>query len=216
MLLPDSPFGFVIIDDPVQAMDPGKIDGLARVLEKTARRRQVVVFTHDERLPESVRRMQIAATVVEVNRRAGSAVECRPTRDPVTQYLDDARALTLTDDIPSNAVARAVPLFCRLSIEAACAEVVRRRRLGGGEPHAAVEEALLSARTLLQKLALALFDDRDRAGHVMRRANEQWGPKAGNAIADANRGTHEGFTVEHLAVLIEGATRVTERVRDLE
>ncbi len=87
VLLPDSPFGFVIIDDPVQAMDPGKIDGLARVLEKTARRRQVVVFTHDERLPESVRRMQIAATVVEVNRRAGSAVECRPTRDPVTQYL---------------------------------------------------------------------------------------------------------------------------------
>ena len=47
----DSPFGFVVIDDPVQAMDPAKVDGLARVLSSVARSRQVVVFTHDDRLP---------------------------------------------------------------------------------------------------------------------------------------------------------------------
>ncbi len=33
VLLPESPFGFVVIDDPVQAMDPGKVDGLAHVLQ---------------------------------------------------------------------------------------------------------------------------------------------------------------------------------------
>ena len=215
VLLQDSPFGFVIIDDPVQAMDPGKVDGLARVLERTARKRQVVVFTHDERLPESVRRLQVAATVIEVNRRAGSAVECTPTRDPIKQYLDDARALTLTDDIPPDAAARAVPLFCRLSIEAACTETVRRRRLGRGERHADVEAALLSARTLLQKLALAMFDDRDRAGDVMHRANERWGRWAGDAIAEANRGTHAGTTVDQLAALIDGTARVADRARGL-
>jgi ABC-type hemin transport system ATPase subunit len=30
--LPASPFRFLVIDDPVQAMDPAKVDGLARVL----------------------------------------------------------------------------------------------------------------------------------------------------------------------------------------
>ena len=30
--------------------------------------------------------------------------------------------MALTDDIPAAAAARAVPLFCRLSIEAACTE----------------------------------------------------------------------------------------------
>ena len=215
VLLPDSPFGFVIIDDPVQAMDPGKVDGLARVLEMAARRRQVVVFTHDERLPESVRRLQIPAAVIEVNRRAGSVVECRPTRDPVTQYLEDARALALTDDIPARAAARAVPLFCRLSIEAACTEAVRRRRIGRGESHSGVEETLSGARTLLQKLALALFDDPGRAGDVMRRANDHWGRNAGDAISTVNRGTHEGIATSHLAGLIESTGRVADRARRL-
>ncbi|WP_256668704.1 hypothetical protein, partial [Nocardia cyriacigeorgica] len=41
----DSPFRFVMIDDPVQAMDPAKVDGLARVLATVAWTRQVVVFT---------------------------------------------------------------------------------------------------------------------------------------------------------------------------
>ena len=63
--------------------------------------------------------------------------------------------MALTDDIPARAAARAVPLFCRLSIEAACTEAVRRRRIGRGESHSGVKETLLGARTLLQKLALA-------------------------------------------------------------
>ena len=56
--LPESPFRFVVIDDPVQSMDPAKVDGLARVLAEPPRDRQVVVFTHDDRLPEAVRRLQ--------------------------------------------------------------------------------------------------------------------------------------------------------------
>jgi ABC-type lipoprotein export system ATPase subunit len=56
--LDESPFRFIVVDDPVQSMDPSKVDGLARVLERAARARQVVVFTHDDRLPE-VRRRRI-------------------------------------------------------------------------------------------------------------------------------------------------------------
>lgn len=209
-LLPESPFGFVVIDDPVQAMDPGKVDGLARVLDMAARTRQVVVFTHDERLPESIRRLQIHADVVEVTRRAESVVECRKTRDPVKQYLHDARSLIRTDDLPAGAAARAAPLYCRLALEAACTEVVRRRRIGRGEAHAAVAEVLTEARTLLQKLALALFDDAGRAGDVMERINRQWGSRAGDAVARSNRGSHAPVPLgetEDLVAKTEGTTR---------
>ena len=68
--LPTSPFRFVMIDDPVQAMDAARIDGLARVLEAVARSHQVVVFTHDERLPAACRHLGIAARVLEVTRGA--------------------------------------------------------------------------------------------------------------------------------------------------
>ena len=191
VLLPESPFGFVVIDDPVQAMDPGRVDGLARVLSTVAQERQVVVFTHDERLPESVRRQQIPAHVIEVVRRLGSEVACRTIRDPVTQYLSDAHALLQTDDLPPSAAARAVPLFCRLAMESACTEVVRRRRIGRGEPHADTDEVLNDARTLMPKLALALFDDAARSGEVLARINRSdrgWA----DAVRWANRATHEG------------------------
>ena len=58
----------------------------------------------------------------------------------------------LTSDLPPATAVRAVPLYCRLSLEAASTEVVRRRRIGRGKAHAGVEEVLTDARTLLQKL----------------------------------------------------------------
>ena len=80
--LPESPFRFVVIDDPVQSMDPARVDGLARALEETARTRQVIVFTHDERLPEAVRRLGIESRMFMVTRRPGSVVEVRKSLDP--------------------------------------------------------------------------------------------------------------------------------------
>ena len=212
-LLPESPFGFLLIDDPVQAMDPSKVDGLARVLERVAQERQLIVFTHDERLPESVRRQQIEAHVIEVSRRANSVVECRPIRDPVGQYLDDARALALTDDIPPDAAAVAVATFCRMAIEAACSEVVRRRRIGGGEPHADCEEALVRARTLIQKLALALFNDVQRGSDVMPHIDQRLGKRQADLVREVNRGSHQGVSVARLQQMVFDAGGLTEQVR---
>ena len=65
------PFRFIVIDDPVQSMDPAKVEGLARLLARVGRTRQVVVFTHDDRLPEAIRRLQLPATIWES--RAGKA-----------------------------------------------------------------------------------------------------------------------------------------------
>src|SRR5690606_2206423 len=91
--LPESPFRFIAIDDPVQSMDPSRVDGLARVLADAAKARQVLVFTHDDRLPEAVRRLGLPATVLGVTRRVRSVVEVHESADPVLGYLDDARAV---------------------------------------------------------------------------------------------------------------------------
>lgn len=51
VMLEESPFRFIVIDDPIQAMDPARVDGLAKVFADVAKDRQLLVFTHDDRLP---------------------------------------------------------------------------------------------------------------------------------------------------------------------
>jgi len=180
--LPESPFRFIVIDDPVQSMDPSRVDGLARVLETASADRQVVVFTHDDRLPEAVRRLDIAAEIVEVTRRDASVVELRRALDPVGRYLEDALAVAGTADLPSSAAARVVPGLCRLALEAACMEVVRRRRLSRGEPNGEVEQALGQAERLLQLMAMALFDDVGRSADVLARVKREAGAPLAEAL----------------------------------
>lgn len=187
----ESPFRFMVIDDPVQSMDPAKVDGLARVLAGAASDRQVIVFTHDERLPEATRRLGLNATVLEVTRRPESVVDVRVALDPVERYVDDARALVRSEDVPAQVVERVVPGFCRHALEAACVQAIRRRRLGAGSSHAEVEEALRRCTTLTTFLALALFDDETKGSQVLTSINNRFGGRAGDAVKLANKGVHE-------------------------
>jgi recombinational DNA repair ATPase RecF len=187
--LDESPFRFVVIDDPVQSMDPARVDGLARVLEDTARTRQVIVFTHDNRLPEAVRRLRIPAIIHEVMRRGQSAVEVREALTPVQAYLDDARALVRTTDLPDAVRRRIIPGFCRLAIEAALTSRITRRAAAQGQSPAAAAEAVAGCTTTMMLAALALFDDRARGGDVLARLN-QWGRWAGDAFQACRTGAH--------------------------
>ena len=188
----ESPFGFIVIDDPVQSMDPSRVDGLARVLEGASKTHQVVVFTHDDRLPEAARRLGIEARITEVHRRQNSMVELRESQHPVTTYIEDAFTLAKTKDLPKNVAQQVVPGFCRSAIEAACIEVVRRRRLRKGAPHTEVEDLLVREGKLRNLLALALFDDPNQAGGVTGRLNRDFGKKAGDTFLAVNKGAHEG------------------------
>jgi recombinational DNA repair ATPase RecF len=194
--LPVSPFGFVIVDDPVQAMDPARVEGLARVLDETAKHRQVVVFTHDDRLPEAVSRLQIEAEMVEVMRRGNSVVEVRTKREPVDAYLQDARALMSTarkGGVPEEVVVRVVPGFCRAALEASCIEVIRRRRLAKGERHADVEALLEASRTLNKLMSLVLFDDPERAGENITTIRNKWKDDAAEVFKSCQSGAHGSF-----------------------
>jgi hypothetical protein len=79
-----------------------------------------------------------------------------------------------------------VPGLCRLGLEAACMEVVRRRRLGRGEPHAEVERQLAEA-GLTELAALALHDDRARAGEVLDRVAKEAGAPLAEALAQCDQ-----------------------------
>ena len=190
--LPESPFRFIVIDDPVQSMDPSRVDGLARVLQQAAQSRQVLVFTHDDRLPEAIRRLDIAATIIEVTRGEGSRVATRRALDPVARYVDDAMALAYTDDLPAEVARRVVPGLCREAIEAACMEAIRRRRIGRGEPHAEVEALLARITSTKALTALALFDDEKRAGDVLPHLNKQ-SRESADTFRAVNEGSHDAL-----------------------
>jgi AAA domain len=199
--LDESPFRFAVIDDPVQAMDPAKVDGLARVLHRAARTRQIVVFTHDDRLPEAIRRLRLDATMLHVDRRARSAVDVRVSRSPIQRYLDDARGYAKPGRVPPAVQARVVPGFCRNAVEAAAANIVRRHAVETGTSLDEADEALIEARTLRETLALALFGDAGRQGDVGNEVRQRFGPPAATLVTALNRGAHEGLdatTLKHL------------------
>lgn len=206
--LPESPFRFVVIDDPVQSMDPARVDGLARVLEKAAQNRQVIVFTHDDRLARSCRLLGIDAKVVEVTRRAESVVELRAGHDPVNRYCNDAWAIAKSDDLDPETAARTVGVFCRLAIEAACTEAVTRRRLAAGERYEAIEEMLESAKGLAQLMALALFDDITRTKDIASRLERGIGRWAVAAYRRVQEAAHKPVSQDALLTLVEESEKL--------
>ncbi|MDN5929904.1 MAG: AAA family ATPase [Pseudonocardia sp.] len=188
-----SPFRFVLIDDPVQAMDPAKVDGLARVLAEVAATRQVIVFTHDDRLADAVRRLELSATVWEVQRQERSVVEMRRSDDPVRRYLQDAHAMASTKELPADIRSELVASCCRSAVEAACHARIRSVRLTRGDTHAAVEAAIAEATTTHKKATLAVFDDPGRGSDLLGRLRSV-GTWAVGALQNCKQGAHHGLT----------------------
>lgn len=213
VILTASPFRFLVIDDPVQSMDPARVDGLARLFAKIANDRQLIVFTHDNRLPESLRHLDIKHHCLEVRRSTKSKVTITEKRDPVIQYFFEARSILKDDDLQEDMARRVIPGFCRSGLEAACVEAVWRRRLGRGEPHEKINQELLRAKKLSQKASLVLFGDIKQAGKVYDTISSKWRNKRlATAYSDANKGTHGKYT-GNLANLINDCQSLAERLR---
>lgn len=207
----DSPFRFLVIDDPVQAMDPAKVDGLARVLSEVAENRQVVVLTHDDRLTEAVQRLRIPATVLEVCRRERSAVTLRQVEDPVSRYLSDADALSKTSEMPADLRGELVANLCRSALDAASHAAVRARRLARGESHESVDALLAEARKTHHKLTLALLDDPTREADLFGKLNRSGPPRAIDIFKSCKEGAHIG-SGENLVDLVRDAGKLARWV----
>ncbi len=212
--MPQSPFRFLIIDDPVQAMDPAKVDGLARVLDQVAAERQVIVFTHDNRLAAAVQDLNINATVLEVTRRPRSVVQVRTCLDPIEQALKDAGALNADPELPPEVAMRVIPGLCRSAVEAAFTQAVWRRQLRAGRARDEIEAALADARRRLSSLAaLALFDDASQHSRVLPRLNAL-GQVFGDTFQALNRGAHQAHPGD-LGLLISDSRRLAAKVGDI-
>jgi energy-coupling factor transporter ATP-binding protein EcfA2 len=207
-----SPYRFVIVDDPVQSMDPAKVDGLAEVLGEIAQNRQVVVFTHDDRLPEAIRRLGLEATVWEVSRRARSVVELRMADDPADRYLADAYALAAAQSLPEDARYPVVAGFCRSALEAASMDAYRARRYREGATHRQVERKLAAAKTAHQRLTLTLLDDLQRGDELYRHLDQTYGGWAADTLRAVAEGAH-GTRRASMTTLVKNTSDLVERLR---
>ncbi len=208
----DSPFGFLVIDDPVQSMDPEKVEGLARVLDACARDRQVIVFTHDTRLAQAVDHLGIRATVLHVTRGTDSVVGVETASDPVEQALAEARAVSLDPGVPQDVADHVLPAMCRRAVEAACLETARRRlRDEDGLGIREVEERIGSLDRTKTYVALALLGDERQPA---REAVERICPGGWALITAFNTGAHTPLpTVDSRKDLVRRTKTLVAAVR---
>jgi hypothetical protein len=176
---PSSPFRFLVLDDPIQAMDPSKIDGFLEVLAGLAEHRQIVVFTLDDRLPSAIRMSRTPARIVELTRGANSVVTVLESTRPADRLLDDAFAIAVDNAVPDDIKKKAVPVLCREALETTAWDVFSSRQLAEGESRAATEDIWDAATTTRRRVALAV-DPNDEttiekwlAGGAARRATMQ-------------------------------------------
>lgn len=209
---PESPFRFVVIDDPVQAMDPGKVSGLARVLEEVARTRQVVVFTHDERLEHALEQLGIAATVLEVTRGEHSQVRVEPKRDEATVLLAEAtqfRASKAPDELKRSVV----PSLCRTALEAAFIAKYRRTRLAAGDTPDAVAEAVRRAKDTHDRAMLAELRPNAGSDELYGTLNRRYGNWAVDVLVNLKKFGHVGAEHStHLQRLVDDTARLIRAV----
>lgn len=188
-----SPFRFVVLDDPVQAMDPAKVDGLVDLLADLARTRQVIVLSHDDRLAAAVRRADLAATILEVSRGQESKVSVVTCTDPATRYISDAFGLLAEYDdgrLTEDALRRTVPGLLRFAVEAAARDRFFTQLLQHGSPLVDVEAAWQNAGTTRQKVSLAVLG---QSGD--NQAMDRWAspPYRKFALGTVGPGMHNGL-----------------------
>lgn len=171
----------------------------------------MIVLTHDERLPEAVRRLALDARIIDVKRRARSRVELVASRPPSDRYIGDAVALAKTSELSHDVRARVIPGFCRSAVEAACEARIRKQRIEAGVPHADVERELETLTSLTASLA-AVFDLSVSQGHeINARLRAIGGNDAVTAVRLMRAGAHELVHADADA-LIEGTKRIVTAI----
>lgn len=181
-----SPFRFVVLDDPIQAMDPAKIDGFVRILTNIARTHQVIVFSHDDRLASVVRQTGVNARLVEVIREAGSKVAVRPNVDPAGRLVSDANAMIKDEKLSPIVKSRVAPSLFRMALESVASQVHFAKQSKAGESRVDAEKKWEAARTTRTRLALAVLGDTsaDLTGWLHAK------PHRKNALSVGNAGAH--------------------------
>ncbi|MCA4725789.1 AAA family ATPase [Mycolicibacterium fortuitum] len=154
-----SPFRFVVLDDPIQAMDPSKIDGFVQVLCEIAKTHQVIVFSHDDRLASVIRETGVDARLIEVVRETGSRVTVRDNVNPALRQVGDIFALIKDTKMPEDIKGRAAPALFRMALESAAKQTFYAKQALAGRALTESEDKWASAKKTSSRLALAVHGD---------------------------------------------------------
>ncbi|BBX27392.1 AAA family ATPase [Mycolicibacterium alvei] len=154
-----SPFRFVVLDDPIQAMDPSKIDGFVQVLCEIAKTHQVIVFSHDDRLASVIRETGVDARLIEVVRETGSRVTVRDNVNPALRQVGDIFALIKDAKMPEDIKGRAAPALFRMALESAAKQTFYAKQALAGRALTESEDKWASAKKTSSRLALAIHGD---------------------------------------------------------
>ncbi|MEV4715025.1 hypothetical protein [Micromonospora sp. NPDC049374] len=157
---PESPFGFLILDDPIHAFDTWRVRYLARHLMTLAERFQVVVFTHDDRLWRELRGLGAMPTHIRMDRHGHGRRQVRVSHvaSPGIQRLDEIQRILGAEraapiGTPDAVIAMSLAV-CRQAVDT---EVVAQIEMLGrriGLPEASIVADLRKARKTLDQLAL--------------------------------------------------------------
>lgn len=153
---PASPFRFLVLDDPIQAMDPAKIGGFLDVLIELAKTRQVIVFSHDDRLPAAILARSVPAQLLDVTRDEGSVVVVKENDLPAHRYIADAMSVVLDDNLDDMVKRKAAPGLFRMAVEAAAHQRFFTAQSRLGVIYHQSDELWESAKTTQQRVALAV------------------------------------------------------------
>ncbi len=193
LTLAESPFRFLIVDDPVHAMDPAKVDGLARVLERTAKTHQVIVFTHDTRLVDAVRRLRIPTTFFSVIRHGHSDVVVEPGKTPARQFMDDATdLLNHKNEMAPEIGKRVIPGLCRGAFELAFRDMAWTTLLKEGIAHEDCAVRIESAKQTREIVDLAIFGTHE-PGNAFEVLDERYDKKIVNPLRLSIKYAHKPF-----------------------
>jgi recombinational DNA repair ATPase RecF len=154
-----SPFRFIVLDDPIQAMDPAKIDGFVQVLSEIAQTHQVIVFSHDDRLASVIRETGVDARMIEVVRETESRIALRDNINPALRQVNDVFALIKDDRMPDDVKNRVAPGLFRMALESAAKQAYYRKQSIAGQPRSKSESKWLSAKKTATRLALVVQGD---------------------------------------------------------
>lgn len=206
--MPESPFRFVVLDDPVQAMDPAKVDGLVKVLRQIARTRQVIVFSHDDRLASAVRRApkDVPVKVLEVVREANSKVTPIVNYSPADRYMRDAFGIAKDSGLPDDTCRRVLPGLLRMALEAQARETYFGRELLRGASHNEIETAWEKNPKTRDRLALAIDDPSKIDGWLQKASYRKGSLRTSNSVH---------FRLEH-GEPIDACREVEKTLRDIK
>jgi ABC-type lipoprotein export system ATPase subunit len=183
-----SPFRFMVLDDPIQAMDPARIDGFVQLLSEIAKTHQVVVFSHDDRLASVIRETGADARMVEVVREAGSRVSLGDNVNPALRGVGDVFAVLKDEGMPDEVKRRTAPGLFRMALEAAAKQAYYTRQSLAGRPRSASEAEWMAAKRTTSRVALAVHGDASADLTPWRRSK----PARDHALWIASAGVHGG------------------------